>query len=146
MPGQQLVQFPDGKLQVLTTTQVSSTPAAAPKPTPTNTPVKPQVTKPAVTASTPVGKLTQLKPINSPAPQVVQSQTSIAPKAQVIKQQGAQVLQKIAQAGVAISTSQVPQVVVGANQMISTQGGQQVCTVCSGPNRNVVVEVLLYLL
>uniref|UniRef100_A0AAR5PPQ8 Nucleosome-remodeling factor subunit NURF301 n=1 Tax=Dendroctonus ponderosae TaxID=77166 RepID=A0AAR5PPQ8_DENPD len=137
MPGQQLVQFPDGKLQVLTTTQVSSTPAAATKPTPTSTPVKPQVTKPAITTSTPVGKLTQLKPINSPAPQVVQSQTSLAPKAQLIKQQGGQVLQKIAQAGVAVSTSQVPQVVVGANQMISTQGGQQVITnqiVVNNPN------------
>lgn len=148
MPGQQLVQFPDGKLQVLTTTQVAATATSTPKPTPINTPIKQQIIKPAVPTSTP-GKLAQLKPLNSPVQQVQQQQHQVqqiqqqqqpqqqtvigqailSPKTQLIKQQGAQVLQKIAQAGVTVSTGHQivqQQVAVGANQIISTQGGQQV--------------------
>ncbi|XP_066157343.1 nucleosome-remodeling factor subunit NURF301 isoform X1 [Euwallacea fornicatus] len=148
MPGQQLVQFPDGKLQVLTSTQVNvttavTTPVASPKPALTSTPLKQQpVIKPAVTPSAPAGKLTQLKPINSlpqkvqAQPQAVVGQTVLNAKNHLIKPQGAQVLQKVAQAGSG-HQQVVQQVVVGANQVISTQGGQQVITnqiVVNNPN------------
>lgn len=134
MPGQQLVQFPDGKLQVLTTTQVATTPT---KPTTPSVPAKQQIIKPAVSASTPAGKLAQLKPIGSvqkvlqpQQQQAVLGQAIITPKTQLIKPPTGQVLQKIAQSGTSVVTSgqQVvqQQVVVGTNQVISTQGGQQV--------------------
>lgn len=133
MPGQQLVQFPDGKLQVLTTTQVAATPT---KPTAPSAPAKQQIIKPAVSASTPAGKLAQLKPIGSvqkvlqpQQQQAVLGQAIVTPKTQLIKQPSGQVLQKIAQSGAVVTTGQQvvqQQVVVGTNQVISTQGGQQV--------------------
>lgn len=130
MPGQQLVQFPDGKLQVLTTTQVAATP---PKPTTPTVPVKQPTIKPAVSASTPAGKLAQLKPIGAVQkvlqPQQQLGQAILTPKTQLIKQPTGQVLQKITQTGTVVTSGQQvvqQQVVVGTNQVISTQGGQQV--------------------
>ncbi|XP_050310711.1 nucleosome-remodeling factor subunit NURF301 isoform X3 [Anthonomus grandis grandis] len=153
MPGQQLVQFPDGKLQVLTTTQTVA--AAAPATTQpkqpvvaatSSTPVKHQIIKPAVSASsavTPAGKV-QLRPLNTQQQQQQQQpgqqQILLSPKGQqVFKQQGQPTLQKIVQGQVAVGGHQVvqQQVVVGSNQVISTQGGQQVITnqiVVNNPN------------
>ncbi|XP_030753207.1 nucleosome-remodeling factor subunit NURF301 isoform X3 [Sitophilus oryzae] len=147
MPGQQLVQFPDGKLQVLTTTPVAAPSAAttAKSPSVTETPTKP-VTKPVVAPSTPAGKMAQLKPLTTtqpqqqlvaqqqPAQQAVIGQAVVQPKAQLVKPPP-QVLQKIA---VSTGTPIVQQqVVLGTNQLISTQGGQQVITnqiVVNNPN------------
>ncbi|KAL1494312.1 hypothetical protein ABEB36_009929 [Hypothenemus hampei] len=141
MPGQQLVQFPDGKLQVLTTQMVTTTPATTPSkpPTTNTTPAKPlqqQIVKTVMSTSTPVGtKLAQIKAtVNSPT---VMGQTAIiTPKTpQIIKQQSGgqqQVLQKLP--GTQVVQQQM---VVGTNQVIATQGGQQVIAnqiVVNNPN------------
>ncbi|KAL3268250.1 hypothetical protein HHI36_007374 [Cryptolaemus montrouzieri] len=124
LPGQQLVQFPDGKLQVLSggvvqQQQVNKTPAGSPN-------VVKQVIKPNV--STPVGKvMVQGNQVKLPIQQspVKQAQQVI------VKQQiaPAQVTQKV-QNQVVVSGNQVvqQQVVLSGNQVVGSTVGQQVMT------------------
>nr|XP_023027352.1 nucleosome-remodeling factor subunit NURF301 [Leptinotarsa decemlineata] len=129
-PGQQLVQFPDGKLQVFTTAQLQSSGlATTPKPLGTTTTPK-AILKQAIHTS--AGKVTaQSSPMKAVVAQPsVQQQNSV--KQQVLVKQGSPVVQKISQ-GSSVVTSGAPimqqQVVLGTNQVITTnQNGQQVIT------------------
>lgn len=129
MPGQQLVQMPDGKLQVLTTTQIQpSTPSAmAATKTQATTPNK-TVIKTAANTST--GKVVMQ---GSQVKAILQQPTQSPVKGQhvIIKQQATTpVVQKIAAATSVVSGgSQVfpqHQVVVSGNQVIGGTTGQQV--------------------
>lgn len=122
LPGQQLVQMPDGKLQVLTTTQIqqATTQQSTPKTTTTKTVIK--------SANTPTGKVVlqgnQVKTI-------MQASTQSPAKGQVIvKQQTGNVVQKIATPNtVVVSGNQVitqQQVIVSGSPVIGTPGSQQV--------------------
>ncbi|VEN57753.1 unnamed protein product [Callosobruchus maculatus] len=141
LPGQQLVQYPDGKLQVLTTAQLQQsglvqaapgtpTKAAA---TPTVTPTKTIVKQIVQTAA----KTTTQSPVQSKPP-IGQPQVQQSPAKQpqqqqqiVIKQQQP-TLQKIGSGNVVVGAGgQVlqQQVVIGGNQVLSTaQPGQQIVT------------------
>ncbi|XP_060530010.1 nucleosome-remodeling factor subunit NURF301 isoform X2 [Cylas formicarius] len=138
LPGQQLVQFPDGKLQVLTTAQLqsaaniqqskisSSTPCTV-----TKTVVKPSVTTTAQTGSKVVLQSAQVK--LQPQQQTIVTQQVLQPspiKQAIVKQQNTPVVQKVGHTGVVVSSGQIiqQQVVLGGNQVIATQGGQQIIT------------------
>ncbi|KRT79741.1 PHD finger motif containing protein [Oryctes borbonicus] len=133
MPGQQLVQMPDGKLQVLTTTQIQ--PSTPPAPTATKTQIltpNKTVIKTATNAST--GKVVMQ---GSQVKAILQQPTQSPVKGQhvIIKQQtGTPVVQKIATTttgNVVVSGNQVypqHQVVVSGNQVIGGSPGQQVVT------------------
>lgn len=136
MPGQQLVQMPDGKLQVLTTTQIQ--PSAPPTTQATKTQIvtpNKTVIKTAPNAST--GKVvmqgSQVKAILQQPPQ-----SPVKGQHVIIKQQAATpVVQKISTAtsgNVVVSGNQVfpqHQVVVSGNQVIGASPGQQVYTFTS---------------
>lgn len=120
LPGQQLVQMPDGKLQVLTTTQIqATTQASTPKTTTTKTVIK--------SANTPAGKVVlqgnQVKTI-------VQASTQSPAKGQVIVKQQSGNVQKIAAPNtVVVGGNQVitqQQVIVSGSPVIATPGTQQV--------------------
>ncbi|KAK5645407.1 hypothetical protein RI129_006707 [Pyrocoelia pectoralis] len=125
MPGQQIVQMPDGKLQVLTTTQIH------PTTTVTTTPKTPPVmsTKAIIkTANTPTGKLVlqsnQLKTV-----QQIQPQSPTKTQQILVKQQSTPLVQKAGTPNsVVVSAGQVlqHQVVVSGQQVITTSGQQQI--------------------
>lgn len=124
MPGQQLVQMPDGKLQVLTTTPIQQTT------TTTVTPKTPSITtqKAIIKPSTPTGKLVlqgnQLKTVQQTQPQSPTKTQQI-----IVKQPATPVIQKIANSNtVVVSGTQVlqQQVVVSGQPVISSTGQQQV--------------------
>ncbi|KAB0795122.1 hypothetical protein PPYR_11961 [Photinus pyralis] len=124
MPGQQIVQMPDGKLQVLTTTQIH--PATTAPKTPPVTSTKAIIK----TANNPTGKLVlqsgQLKTV-----QQIQPQSPTKTQQIIVKQQGAPLVQKAATPNsVVVSGGQVlqHQVVVGGQQVITTSGQQQIVT------------------
>lgn len=126
LPGQQLVQYPDGKLQVMTNAQLQSSGLTVkPPPPPTTTPTKQPIIKP--TSNTPLGKVVQgnqLKPVN-------QQQTSSPVKTQqvIVKTPGTPVVQKVTSPNtVVVSSGQViqQQVVISGSPVIGTPGGQQV--------------------
>lgn len=141
MPGQQLVQMPDGKLQVLTTTQIQ--PPQAPTTTPTTTA---QQVKPAPAAATPnaVANKTVIKstPATSTGKLVVQGsqvkailqqpvQSPVKGQQVIVKQPATQVMQKIASSPGTVVVSSNPvfqqqQVVVSGNQLITNTTGTQV--------------------
>ncbi|KAJ8968859.1 hypothetical protein NQ317_016782 [Molorchus minor] len=113
LPGQQLVQYPDGKLQVLTTAQLQSSGLTTTK-TPISNIQPKALFKQAVT--TPTGKA------------VVQSNQL---KQAMGQPQTTPLVQKVAQGNVVVGTTgQIlqQQVVLGGNQVITTQGGQQIIT------------------
>ncbi|RZC39906.1 nucleosome-remodeling factor subunit NURF301, partial [Asbolus verrucosus] len=126
LPGQQLVQYPDGKLQVMTNAQLQSSGLTVK--TPTTTPnIKPLI-KPAPT--TPIGKVVvqgnQLKPANQQ-----QVQSPVKTQQVIVKTPGTPVVQKVATPNtVVVSGGQViqQQVVISGNQVIGTPTGQQVIT------------------
>ncbi|XP_064211217.1 nucleosome-remodeling factor subunit NURF301 isoform X2 [Tribolium castaneum] len=127
LPGQQLVQYPDGKLQVMTSAQLQQSGLTVKTPTPTQTPAKSTI-KPST--NTPVGKMVvqgnQLKPAN-------QQQTASPVKTQqvIVKTPGTPVVQKVGTPNtVVVSGGQViqQQVVISGNQVIGTPSGQQVIT------------------
>lgn len=121
MPGQQLIRTPDGKLHVLSTSQVQSNASTA-VPKTTTSPTK-TIIKPAV--STPVSKV-QMVPGNN-SKMVVQSpnKQTQSNNTLLIRQQvmGSPVVQKVASPNtVVVSGGQVftgQQIVVGANQVIA---------------------------
>ncbi|CAH1170436.1 unnamed protein product [Phaedon cochleariae] len=137
LPGQQLVQYPDGKLQVLTTSQLQSSGLAP-------TPVKAPVAAPNSAAKAAVKQtFVPAKPIvqSSPKPVVGQPQVQQSPlkvqqqqpqQQQVLVKQGTPLVQKLGQGSVLVGPGgQVlqQQVVLGTNQVITTnQNGQQVIT------------------
>lgn len=150
MPGQQLVQMPDGKLQVLTTTQIqpSTPPVTATTKTQAITPNK-TVIKTTANAST--GKVvmqgSQVKAIlQQPAQSPVKGQHVI------IKQQtSTPVVQKIAAAAtttnVVVSGNQVfpqHQVVVSGNQVIGATTGQQVRFILTFLTVYVIVKLTIF--
>nr|CAH7737126.1 unnamed protein product [Callosobruchus chinensis] len=138
LPGQQLVQYPDGKLQVLTTaqlqqsglvqaTQGTPTKAAA---TPTVTPTKTIVKQIVQTAA----KTTTQSPVQSKPPigqPQLQQSPAKQPQQQIVIKQQQPTLQKIGAGNVVVGTGgQVQQqVVIGGNQVLSTGlPGQQIVT------------------
>jgi nucleosome-remodeling factor subunit BPTF len=126
LPGQQLVQYPDGKLQVMTNAQLQSSGLTVKTPT-TTTPIKPLI-KPSPNTS--LGKVVvqgnQLKPAN----QQQQQQSPVKTQQVLVKTPGTPVVQKVATPNtVVVSGGQViqQQVVISGNQVIGTPG-QQVIT------------------
>lgn len=146
LPGQQLVQYPDGKLQVLTTSQIQSSGLATAK-TPVQSPNPKAIIKQAIHTSAGTRALVQGSPIVKQAvigqpqvqspqvtkPQQVQVQQQAQPQQQqiILKQQSGQPLvQKVNQGGMVLTPGgQVlqQQVLLSTNQVItSNQNGQQV--------------------
>lgn len=126
LPGQQLVQYPDGKLQVLTTAQLQSSGLTTTK-TPITATTPKAIIKQAVNTS--AGKtLVQANQLKTVVAQPQVQQSPIKTQQVVIKQQQP-IMQKVAQGSVVVGTTgQViqQQVVLGSNQVIASQGGQQV--------------------
>lgn len=126
LPGQQLVQYPDGKLQVLTTAQLQSSGLTTTK-TPITTTTPKAIIKQAVNTS--AGKtLVQTNQLKTVVAQPQVQQSPIKTQQVVVKQQQP-IVQKVAQGNVVVGTAgQViqQQVVLGSNQVITSQGGQQV--------------------
>ncbi|XP_063923379.1 nucleosome-remodeling factor subunit NURF301 isoform X3 [Zophobas morio] len=127
LPGQQLVQYPDGKLQVMTNAQLQSSGLAVKTPT-TTTPIKPLI-KPSPNTS--LGKVVvqgnQLKPANQQQTQ----QSPVKTQQVIMKTPTSSVVQKVASPNtVVVSGGQViqQQVVISGNQVIGTPTGQQVIT------------------
>lgn len=124
MAGQQLVQMPDGKLQVLTTTQIQQAAKAQPA-------AKATVIKSSASTVPPAGKLV-LQTSGSPQPKAVQQPVVSPTKTQqiLVKQQASPVVQKIAAtapAAVVVSGGQVlQQQVVVSQQQVGGASGQQV--------------------
>ncbi|XP_057659195.1 nucleosome-remodeling factor subunit NURF301 isoform X2 [Diorhabda carinulata] len=151
LPGQQLVQYPDGKLQVLTTSQLQSSGL-----TPAKAPTQPQtakaIVKQAIQTSTGTRTLIQTTPVKqtiigqqqvqnqqlnkiqqspvsqqSPQPQIQSQQQQV-----IVKQPSQQLVQKVAPGNVVLGAGgQVmqQQVLLSTNQVItSNQNGQQVIT------------------
>ncbi|KAK4876450.1 hypothetical protein RN001_012872 [Aquatica leii] len=123
MPGQQIVQMPDGKLQVLTTTQIQSTTSSS-----TTSKTPPVIATKAIikSANTSTGKLVlqgnQLKTVQLQQPQSPSKNQQI-----VVKQQGTPVVQKVTPSNaVVVSGGQViqQQVVVSGQQVIGSSGQQ----------------------
>lgn len=126
LPGQQLVQYPDGKLQVLTTAQLQSSGLTTTK-TPITATTPKAIIKQAVNTS--AGKtLVQANQLKTVVAQPQVQQSPIKTQQVVVKQQQP-IMQKVAQGSVVVGTTgQViqQQVVLGSNQVIASQGGQQV--------------------
>ncbi|CAH0555321.1 unnamed protein product [Brassicogethes aeneus] len=147
MPGQQLVQFPDGKLQVMTTQQIQQsglTTKAAPVASLNNSlPPNPTSTVTTTPSSTPMKTIT-IKQTVTPGgksiiqqpqqqiikQQIVQQQQSPVKGQQVIKQATGQVVQKMTPTSIVVSGGQVvqQQVVLSGNQVIASPAQQQVIT------------------
>lgn len=127
LPGQQLVQYPDGKLQVLTTAQLQSSGLTTTK-TPITATTPKAIIKQAVNTS--AGKtLVQANQLKTAVAQPQVQQSPIKTQQVVVKQQQQPIVQKVAQGNVVVGTTgQViqQQVVLGSNQVITSQGGQQV--------------------
>lgn len=133
LPGQQLVQYPDGKLQVMTPSQIQSAGLAIKTPTNTVT-----VQKPATTPTTPIKPATNSSATPTTGNVLLQQQLQSTKVLQqtpikagqqvVIKQQvGTPVTtQKITTSGQVIQQ----QVVMGGNQLLTTPTGQQVSLHC----------------
>ncbi|XP_022917774.2 nucleosome-remodeling factor subunit NURF301 isoform X2 [Onthophagus taurus] len=144
MPGQQLVQMPDGKLQVLTTTQIQpQTPTATTAPAAISTPQQQQktvanavVNKTVIKPTTPAASTGKLVVQGSQVKAILQQPVQSPVKGQVIVKQPAataQVVQKIAASPGTVVVSGNPvfqqqQVVVSTNQIITSATGQQVVT------------------
>lgn len=125
MPGQQLVQMPDGKIQVLTTTQIQTTTSTSTPKAQTITPTKTII---KTTPNTSTGKLV-LQSNQIKAAQVQPQSPSSKGQQILVKQQGTPVLQKIGTPNtVVVSGGQVlqQQVVVSGQQVIGSSSGQQV--------------------
>ncbi|XP_018571402.1 nucleosome-remodeling factor subunit NURF301 isoform X2 [Anoplophora glabripennis] len=128
LPGQQLVQYPDGKLQVLTTAQLQSSGLTTTK-TPITATTPKAIIKQAVNTS--AGKaLVQTNQLKTVVAQPQVQQSPIKTQQVVVKQQQP-IVQKVTQGNVVVGTAgQViqQQVVLGSNQVIASQGGQQIIT------------------
>lgn len=120
MAGQQLVQMPDGKLQVLTTTQIQqATKSQQQQQQQTVVTAKTPVIKTSASTVAPAGKLV----LQSVAGQQVKQPQSPIKQQILIKQQGTPVLQKIASPGgtVVVSGGQVLQQQVVVSQPSTQQ-------------------------
>ncbi|CAH1971965.1 unnamed protein product [Acanthoscelides obtectus] len=145
LPGQQLVQYPDGKLQVLTTAQLQQSglvqATAAPTATPTKAVPAPAATTPTKTIVKQIVQTAAKPTAQSPAqtkqpigqPQVVQ-QSAVKQQLQqqqvVIKQQQP-ALHKIGAGNVVVGAGGQmlqQQVVIGGNQVLSTGQPGQIVT------------------
>lgn len=132
LPGQQLVQYPDGKLQVMTSAQLQQSgltvKAATNTTLTTSTPTIKPLIKPA--SNTPTGKIVvqgnQIKVANQQLP------TSIKTQQVIMKTpSGTPIVQKVSTPNtVVVSSGQMiqQQVVISGNQVMGTPG-QQVCKV-----------------
>ncbi|CAG9862131.1 unnamed protein product [Phyllotreta striolata] len=137
LPGQQLVQYPDGKLQVLTTSQLQSSGLTTAKAPTTPTTPAPAVAKAVVkqAVQTTVGTKTVVQGGAKPLQINSQAAKPAQPQQQIILKQtptGQQVVQKVTQGNVVLAQSGPvlqQQVLLSTNQVItSNQNGQQVIT------------------
>ncbi|XP_072386734.1 nucleosome-remodeling factor subunit NURF301 isoform X2 [Diabrotica undecimpunctata] len=147
LPGQQLVQYPDGKLQVLTTSQLQSSGIVTSKPAAPVTTTPKAIIKQTIQTSAGTRAIVQSSPVVKQAiigqpqvqtPQAVKSaQPQVStpqsqPQQVIIKQtsSGQPLVQKLAQGNVVLGAGgQVvqQQVLLSTNQVIN-QNGQQVIT------------------
>ena len=141
LPGQQLVQYPDGKLQVMTNAQLQSSGLAVKTPT-TTTPIKPLI-KPSPNTS--LGKVVvqgnQLKPANQQQTQ----QSPVKTQQVIMKTPTSSVVQKVASPNtVVVSGGQViqQQVVISGNQVIGTPTGQQVVATTARQSLTRLLQVI----
>ncbi|XP_012254800.2 nucleosome-remodeling factor subunit NURF301 isoform X2 [Athalia rosae] len=138
MPGQQLVQMPDGKLHVLNTGQaIAATPAQSPATTTSST----------TTPQTGVKTVTNISPAKTPTPTTVSTKSTPSKTPSSQTQQPATQSQVMTPSGQLINTNQIvvnnaalAQQLASGKAQLATIGGQQV-VIRSTPTGNQIVHL-----